>query len=687
MGQSVAELTENQIETIKEADLIRSRNIDFFKDFHKPIYEQFKDYKLQSLKINFNTRINQFDILKNGQSLYANAPLAHAREELSDFFGKFGPGKKLITIPPPFTGYTLPRIFHSSCTDIINSSPLKQGMYRGYNIENFYPLVAFHGIGAGYHIKEFLTDNTVINAIIVEPDPDFFAASLYIIDWSEFLTPFIEDKDRSVHFLIGPFDDDRRILAHEFRYLSSHCPLYPLTTYFINHLNQPVFTELTKKINEDTHAFTTIWGFYDDEIYQLNNCLHNLHKSHKIIKPNLTELRELPIFIIGGGPSLDDRIQQVIANKDKSLIVSCGTAIHSLYHYGIKPDLHIELESHLVTLTSLNELDDPEWLSSIPIIGPAQLPPRVFDLFEKKAIYFKGESVTNFLFGNIDSAIDRGTPTCTNAALAIFLHWGFSNIYLFGVDMGYKNTEVHHAKGSVYYKTEDEILGTGSKVDHEATITIKDVHDQPMKTKPLLYTAKRTIDTCAIAYKKTSSIHNCSDGAKLFDTNWIPNGSLDLSITPDQGISMKQMFIDRQFDSNENSIEKDLILKRIDVLDHNIEELSRYINSELKSIENTLYSLTVIVNRISTFLEKRIKPELPSFYFFIRGSIWHLLYIGYSHAFSIDDKNEREQWIQRWKVMSSETITEISKHFKRVVYKEFNIETDSWMWTSTSEPE
>jgi len=687
MSESVMDLTENQVSLIKKADEQRIKNLKFFKEFHIKIYERFKDFRLKNYNVSFNTKLSQFDIFQNGKSIYNDMPISFAKEELAQFYENYSEGKHFRTLAAPFDSYTLPRYFHQACTNLLKKSPINRENYDGYIMPDFYPIMAFHGVGAGYHIREFLSSHILINCLIVENDEELFAASLYTINWQEICQTFIKDKNKNIHFIIGPVENDLKLMSLEFQYLSMHCPLYPISTLFINHRNEDIYQRLTKKINEDTTAFATVWGHYDDEIYQLNNCIHNLHADHRIIQPNRPEFIDIPVFIIGGGPSLSERIEELKKHKGKAIVVSCGTAIHSLYHYGIKPDIHFELESHLVTLTHLKALKDDEWLKTIPIIGPTQIPPRVFNLFSKKTLYFKGESATNFLFGDKDSAVNRGTPTCTNGAVALFLHWGFKEIYMFGMDMGYKDTANHHAKGAIYYTTKDRDLLLGSDVEKEAVVTIDGVHGDKLKTKPILYTAKRTIETCALVFNKTSTMFNCSDGAKLDNTIWLDESGLDGRMANRNTEQNKQAFINHEFSENKNVIDQSTITSRIEVLEHNLQELGNHIISELNKSEDNFYSTTCAINQISRFLEMKIKPGLPSFYFFIRGSIWHLLYIGFAHALSIEDEQLRNTWIKEWKKETQSIIEGLYTHFSKVVNKKFNVNTDPWTWTSTSEPE
>ena len=673
-------------ERINELDNLRKSNLDFFKEFHPVIYDRFLNFKLDRYKLNLITENGQLDLLLDGKTIYNGRPLAEAREELSNFSGKFSEGNNLNTVHPPFDGYCYPRYFHKSCTDILEESPLKQGDFKGYTIPDFYPIMIFNGVGAGYHVEEFLRKNKVINCLIVEPATELFAASLYIVDWKKTCQPFLDNKERNIHFIIGPIDNEFILQNMVCKYLNSHCPLYPLTTFFNNHKNIDIYNRLTQKVNEDTQAFVSVWGYYDDEINQLNNCLHNLHLNIPVIKQNKSNIIDLPVFIIGGGPSLDEKIKKIKEFKDKCIIISCGTSLHTLYRNNIKPDIHLELESHLVTLRALDELNDHEWVKGIPMIGPAQLSPRVFNYFNNKAIYFKGESVTSFLFGEKYNSVNKGTPTCTNAALALFLHWGFKNIFLFGMDFGYRDLAKHHASGSVYYDTKDKDMLEDADVEKVAIMEIDCVRGRTIKTKPMLYTAKRTAEAVIYPYRSHASVYNCSDGAVIDGTEWIFDDELP-DIFTESNKSMKNEFISLQFDNNSNKVDLTIIQKRLDVLDHNIVELNNYMIDELNKIEPNLYSLTSIINSISSFLENKMKPEIPPFYYFLRGSIWHLFYIGYSHALAIEEKSLKEQWIITWRKKTIETLNGLHKHYQKIVFKEFNLEEDIWTSRSTSDPE
>lgn len=683
--EMVEESQDYQLSRLKQAQAQKEANLEFFKEFHPSIYERFSSFKLDKYKVSLNTDIDQLDVLLNGTSIYNDRPIAEAKEIINDFERKYSPGMPLKTIDPPFNTYIHPRFFHARCNELIKSSPLKAHDYLHYTIPEFYPLMIFNGVGAGYHIEIFTEKHAILNCAVVEHDAELFACSLYTVDWEKICQPFLDHKERNIHFIIGPFSEEQQMVSYVQLYVAARCPLYPLTTLFINHNNDPIYQRLTEKVNKDTNAFVSTWGYYDDEINQINNCLHNLHLGIPIIKPNHYTLLDLPIFIIGAGPSLDDKIDLIKSYKGKALIVSCGTAIHSLYNNGIKPDIQFELESDQVTVTSLDELGDPDWIRSIPMMGPSQLAPRLYQLADKKVVFFKGESVTSMLFGDKDSSVTRATPTCTNGAVGVFSHWGFKNIFLFGLDFGYRDTSKHHASGSVYYKSKDPAFVADANVAPEAKIDIKAVGGGTIKTKPLLYTAMRSVEIIARQYKKHCTFYNCSNGADMEFTTWIPDNNLPIK-SEDINPKLVETFLQLQYE-NDHVYNIEDINKKLDILSHNMNELASYIRDEINQIKPTIFSLTKTISHLSTFLEQKLRPEAQAFYFFLRGSIWHLFYIGYSHALCLKDDAKLYEWIENWKVKTIATLMDMIQHYESIVYKDFDFKTDPWMLRSASDPE
>ena len=255
---------------------------------------------------------------------------------------------------------------------------------------------------------------------------------------------------------------------------------------------------------------------------------------------------------------------------------------------------------------------------------------------------------------------------------------------MFGLDFGYRDINNHHAAGSIYYTSKDEAFMADADVAKEATMTITAVDGTKMTTKPLLYTAMRSTELLAGRYEEHCTFYNCSNGAAMKNTIWIESDELPIG---EINTNLKKRFMNRQYTDNTNIFNTNEINTKLEILEHNMNELNKFVIKKINKIEPNLYSFTHIINDISSFLEKKLKPEVSAFYFFMRGSIWHLLYIGYSHAMAIKEQDELEKWINTWKYKTKNTLTEMTEHYHNIVFKEFDYDSDTWMTRSASDPE
>ncbi len=250
---------------------------------------------------------------------------------------------------------------------------------------------------------------------------------------------------------------------------------------------------------------------------------------------------------------------------------------------------------------------------------------------------------------------------------------------------GYKDVNNHHASGSLYYTSTDPLMMADADVKDDAKIDVRSVDGSMMKTQPLLYTAMRSVEMIAKKYEQYCTFYNCSNGAAMENTTWIEGNELPI-LAADVDPALRADFMNHQYDQTEG-IDVSGIDKKLKTLTHNMTELSSYLIKEINKMKPEMYSMTAVINKISMFLEITLKPEAPAFYYFMRGSIWHLFYIGYSHALGTNDKEQRRDWIKLWKKKTKATIVDMTSHYNKVVFKEFDYDTDPWMTRSASDPE
>lgn len=667
----------------------REANLAFFEKRFKPIYDYFKDYKLADAKINILTETEEVDLWRDGVSVYNGTAKKQAEEEVIEFKKAYSEGSTVISFVPPFADdYRNPRFMARAVDRLIKKSPLTKASYRGYKVPDFYPAIAFMGVGLGYHIEKFLEESYVNAIYILEPELDNFAASLYAIDWVKICEGRNEKEGATIHFLVGKPNDkeneDYVLWGVLWNALIKNCPAFPIMTLFFNHDRSPRYDKISDKINDDLLVFMMSWGNYDDELNQLNQAIHNLMGGMKIIPKPKPGYEQLPVVVVGSGPSLDDRIESLKQVRDSVFLISCGSSLKPLYANGIKPDIHVELECDYLMVDYLKQLNDPEYIKSLKIVGPSHLNPVLFSWFGEQRCYFKKESGISSLFGREDDIVEDGTPTCTNLALALACHYRFEHIYLFGMDFGFHSIEKHHSADSAYYEEGalDAVLEDVLSISKTETFFVDGVDGNKLLTTPAFFTAKRKAEHLVRNIADVGvTVHNCSNGALIDRALWMsPEEFVEQVGQVKPGMSGK--FLGYLFGDQCRQITQAEMDRAIQLLIHTMDEFVSDMKKMLNEPLDDVKQLTKCCYRLNWYMEDIVQPRVREFYFLTRGAVRHFLYVGFSHALGLWDEGERDAFIKVWQQDFNAFLDDISAHFRRIVTKKFDAKTDSWLTKS-----
>lgn len=653
----------------------RYQNLAYFKQHHPKIYEAFHNYSLRDAKLNISPDGNDINLLVGGKALYERDYRRTGERECDIFMRSFPRNSPITTAKAPGPGYfPTPRAFHALGRELINAAPLKKpGSTPLFSRDN-YPLVVVTGVGLGGHIEALSNRAQVSHFVIYEPNPDIFAASLYTMDWSGLFESRSRDSALSVQIFVGNIISDERKFAAVWNTLARLNPLFPTSTYYFNHLGNKENLDLINRWNQDISLFMNVWGFYDDELNQLNQCLHNIRGHSAILKNRQPTDRNTPVFIIGAGPSLDQRIEEVRAYQDNALIISCGTALKSLHHYGIKPDFHLELESHKIVVESLKTIDDPQWLKSITIISPSHIHPDVINQFGDSLLYFKGESALWGMFGSESAIIPFGTPTCTNAAIAFCLYYGFKNTYLFGCDYGFRDEENHHAKGSIYYQGSFKENYDKKHKNPARYRTLTDVKGQPIYTTVQLYSSLRTVEKVAYAFVQQGlTLNNCSEGVDLRHTQILDSQAFKQQVDNLEAYSKAEVV---------SSLQRSADVLTEKQISRGIKDLQKAILAFLNKLDNEVLSRNAdfedTVFGINHRLEQVFQKEHPAYYWFIRGSIWHLSHILYTYCLCMRDATDQQKFQLKYRKTLKAFADQIEQDLNMMMTKSFTPD-DPWL--------
>ncbi len=386
----------------------------------------------------------------------------------------------------------------------------------GSTIPSVAPILAVVGLGLGYHLEDIVRTENFRHVFVYEPDMDIFYAFLHVID----LAPLFEKQVQghgTLTFLVGSSSGTFINTLSEFAWTRGHFNISRL--YYYCHYRSEIATEATKKMHELINRMMQGWGFFEDEIVGIAHSLLNAEERYPFIKnktaienPNLT----VPAVIIGNGPSLDQGIETVKKIKDQCIIFSCGTALSSLHKHGIVPDFHVEIERTFNVDPWIEIINDPDYLNKITLITLNTVHPKVQKRFKNNLQALKGNDVGADLMWQAlqDKDVLKANhcnPTVVNGGVSFSIALGFSTLYLFGVDFGFKDELYHHSKGSQYYNKDNPraklVKGRGDKEypgNFSETILSNDLFDYGRFEVEKALRENRDV-TC----------YNCSDGIRI----------------------------------------------------------------------------------------------------------------------------------------------------------------------------
>lgn len=683
----------NAQQTINAFNERKNANLDYFREAFPSIYECFAQYATQETKLTASMD-GQANLQTSKGLLYQGSAQVVGASEAEEFASVFKPGTLFQSINPPMQdNYCFSRFFHQIMNGVIQQSPIIGEPLRDqYDVPERYPLLVFLGCGLGYQIEATLESRAAQHVIIFETNLEHFYLSLYTVDWRSVCQPYQTDPARTIQFLVSgteDFEHNWKLLWNE---LISYYPYFPVATFFFNHLGRDRFDAITSKINEGIPVVVYGWGHFDDELNQLNNAIHNLKLDIPML-PNQVRADHLdaPVFIVGSGPSLDKKLAFLKAQRDKIVIVSCGSGITALYTAGITPDIHVVLESDYVQLDSLKPVDDKAYLSRIVAIGSLQMSPHIVEMGFKSCLAFtKTEGAVAKLYDDMPSPLRFSGPTCTNAGVSLMASLGFTQLYLVGMDFGFRDKADHHAKGSVYYNADQsELLESMAQIKDNELLQLRSVFGDMIWSRPYYYTSKARLETCIDHFKGTTTCWNCSEGADIQGASWLNSERLLVQALAWPAIDKDALcdeLVGRGLTLSE--LMSQSIEERIRVLAREIEAFNNGIAQVIRDRQSEQRDIMDIASAVRNHVERSKSDYSAMVYQLISGSIQHFLYMGLTHYLAMGrrfDPAQRQQFTQQWAQGMLTFLDGSVMEYKRILYKEYDIKKDKLLNVSITE--
>lgn len=484
-----------------QKDDLRTRNLEWFKVQFPGYYDRLASYEPISELLEEEGEAR--NILFSGQLLYEPTAGECIEKQQKDF--NAAPQRLLFAPIQPTNFDRYAANFLHDFISRLNSEKIE--FHVSINSKKAYYVFSF-GFGLGAHIHDLVEKTNCQALIIIEPNLEFIAQSLEVFDWPA-LHDVMDERGGHLNLIISDNEDiiygrirtDIRIL--------NACSLDG--AIFFTHYHNVLFVRLQERIKSNTNIILAGLGFYFDETVMIANTYENLHAGKaQMIRFSGKSFRKYPAFIVATGPSLDKDIAWLKDNKENAVIFACGTANMPLLKAGIVPDFQVEIENIPELYDLMRDTARHLDISKSHLLTSTTVDARVSDFYDETSYYFRPALASFPLFArDEDAPLHNGSPTVTNAALALVQNFGFREMYLFGVDMGSKIKGLKHSRSA--WQNSDE----GCEVDIQFNLPVRGNFGGTVYTYADMNWTRDELELAIKHFRRGCFYFNCSDGAYI----------------------------------------------------------------------------------------------------------------------------------------------------------------------------
>jgi hypothetical protein len=508
--------------TLKETELLFSKNIKFFKEHIPSIYTEIEKFE-GKLKLNLCPKTGILFKDDNGKSIYNESPVQYAKDEVSEFIEK---SESLDYRPIP----SKLMVNHLIIKHPFNETVKKYAEYYkdGTSKQPHIVDILVFGVGFGLHIDELIKRVKFRNITIIENTFSNFMESLYILNWQKTLDSMEKSSGIKLIFKAQSMTEQTYKETIQ-RNISSNFPIDVFSTKIYNHLSSSNYTKEKGWIKDLLNFNSVAYEKLGPDSQRLININENIRKRIPLINIKKSKKNNgSPVCIIGAGPSLDTFLPHIIKYRNQYTIVSCGSSLTTLLKSKITPDYHFELEFQNLAAELIKENNKIKSTKDIELLGSIEINPKIPEYFSSFKAYIPETSDLNLHFGS-QYVVGKGGITCTNGATALISEIFDGDIYLFGTDFAHLDGK-HHSKDNITNQTGlkgelKHLEDKGNQLNTSATLETIDIHGNKIYTSPGLNSAKIMME--ALIRKSNNSFFNCSSGAKIEGTNTLDINKLN----------------------------------------------------------------------------------------------------------------------------------------------------------------
>ncbi|AUC87634.1 hypothetical protein CW735_04985 [Alteromonas sp. MB-3u-76] len=491
------------------------RNLEAFKKYFPEIADEFAEYTPQHWQVVANSagEVNLLNIKHQSYLLGDNA-----KKESENIYTMFKDNPSRDELILNYTGGKLYPHFHYRTVVRIQNELKKYTTDSAVLKKDIKSLLLF-GIGNGYQLQCLLDAHEIGKLFVYEPNRDFFYSSLYSIDWTALLNK-MDANESSIYLNIG---DDGSNLVRDFLTQFDRVGSYNLANMFLfKSYDNDVLEPTLNNLREEIRLVIGLSDNFENSRYIVSHSKWSVENSFKYLLKTETKppvLNDVPVFIVGNGPSLDNLLPILREEHANAIVISCGTALQVLHKNHIVPDYHVDLEVNRSPYDWLVRINDKEYLKKITLISGNGVHPDVINAYKNAFLSLKkGEPATLILESLFSEhkfvSLKYSYPTVSNFAIDCALELGFKQIYLFGVDLGFVDLRHHHSKQSGYYLEDGAEYIEYSRA-YNTSLTVEGNLRPFVNTKYEFKMSKTIIELALENASADVDVYNLNDGAKI----------------------------------------------------------------------------------------------------------------------------------------------------------------------------
>ncbi|WP_018690734.1 motility associated factor glycosyltransferase family protein [Algicola sagamiensis] len=648
---------------LRECEKRRQKNLKAFEKYIPDIAKKFQDYH-DDIKLfpNEDGMGNAIDPIKN-VPIYDQDPIAQSKTQVEQILSN-----------PTFSSIHFKRgednplgFIHLKHMNAISELyyEAREKMKPISQVPDRIGCVVMFGMGLGYHLPFLLEKVEVEHLFICEPRNEFFYASLCCFDW-ESLLKHIDESGGCLYLTIGTtFEYFTQDFLDEIRDKGTSVATRAL---IYQHYPSEALTKIIERFQEEYHLTAMGWGFFDDAVISVSQAYRNIKANIPTLLAEIKlprKYQNMPVFLVGNGPSLDQCIEVLKENEHKAVVIACGSAGATLIKLGIIPDFQISLERTSFTTDWYVEVLGRETCKQLNFLTVNIMHPDALQLFKWSGSGIKpGEAGSVIEYQFLDTKrkfrhFSFCNPLVANTALAYAVAFGFKDIYLFGIDNGYKDLSYHHSKSSVYYDADGNEKKALSKIVAQKDLEVEGNFGGVVYTSHFYDTGRFFLERLLQLVKV--NCFNCSDGAKIESA---------FSVYPEDVMIMDVDFAkeelvtylkDHAFEKPYYTAKDFEALIHLDQFDEMCDDMVDQVKGPFKSRSEVSKALQKQSRYVASFAQTTYRH----LYFLLDGSVT------YAHAtirmmlFSFEDEKETLKIVRKMLSMWQDYIRDM-----KIVYRE-----------------